>query len=127
LFAIAAVTFAACSGRDSSATPTGPLGPAALPFTLETPNDDDAAVSLTVTGGLIDSLTAPGLRVLVLRSDSAGATVLIRGTFAHSVPLLVHVPERALAPRYFVQVDDAVMRGTYERRALDGYRVERMH
>ena len=116
----------ACARGDEAVAPTADVsGPGVILFTLQSPHEDDAALWLTVRGGPVDSVVALGFRTLVVSSDSAGASLLVRGALSSETTLQVHVAQRALAGTYRMSVDDAVARGTYERRLVGAYRVSR--
>ena len=97
----------------------GPRG-GELEVRFTTPNGDDGAVLLTVTGGRVDALQAPGYTVY--SATVAGETrAVVAGRIAAGVLLRVQVPDLRQAADYAVTLDQVARLGTYESRAVGGY------
>ena len=117
-----------CSRSDSTVSPEeSRRGAGALGFTVSLPDDDNAALWLSVRGGAVDSAVAPGLRILSMSSDANRTQLLVRGTLRSATTLQVFVPELAIGSQYVLTVDQAVARGTYAQRPVEQYRVTRAH
>ena len=116
---LAAILTAACGSSDS-----GPVA-GTLQVSLASPNTDDGALMLQVTGD-IDSVTAPA--GLTLYQSAPSATVvraIVTGTLASGGNVLtLHVPDVGKASSYSAQVLQATASGTYAQRAVDGYSLQ---
>jgi hypothetical protein len=101
---------------------TGPTA-GALDVSLSSPNTDDGAVLLTISGGPVDSVEAAGY---TLYSAAAGANTLrliAAGNIAAGTIARIHVPDVRLASRYVASIDQVAARLTYAQRDLAQYRV----
>ena len=120
LAALAALAAGACS-KDG---PTGPSA-GALSLSLTTPNADDGAVLLAVSGGPVDSITAAGGNKVYGGAAAAPAgtplRVIVRGDLAAGTIARVWVPDVGAVGAYRVAVEQAAARATYQQRAVAGY------
>jgi hypothetical protein len=97
----------------------GPKG-GELDVRLTTPNGDDGAVLLTLTGGRVDAQQAPGYTVY--SATVAGERrIVVAGRIASGVLLRVQVPDLRQAADYVVTLNQVARRGSYESRPLGGY------
>lgn len=117
-------------GGDDLASPTTPQpGPSPavagwLSVMLTTPNADDGAIQLSLSGAPIDSLELsgnPGFAALV---DGAGR-LLVTGNIRSGVVARIWVPDLRAAARYHGSVDAAAARSSYALQDLSrGYAVQ---
>jgi hypothetical protein len=118
---LAAILTAACSGGGDN---SGPVA-GTLQVSLTSPNTDDGAVMLEVTGD-VDSATAPA--GLTLYQSAASATVvraIVTGPITSGSSLLtLHVPDVGKASSYTAQVLQVSASGTYAQRAVGGYSLQ---
>lgn len=115
---LAVLAGAACSGGDDS--PTGPVA-GTLNVVLTSPNSDDGAVMLQITGA-VDSVVVP--TGLTAWQSEPGANVLraiVTGDLASGGTLLtLRVPDVSKASSYSTQVLQ-VSSETYAQRPVGGY------
>jgi hypothetical protein len=106
---------AGCSNNTESTAGT-------LDVRLASPNTDDGAVLLTISGGPVDSVEAAGY---TLYSAAAGASTrfIATGNVGSGTIARIHVPDVRLASRYVASIDQAAARLTYAQRDLAHYRV----
>lgn len=118
---LAAMVTAACGGSDS-----GP-GPVAgtLQVSLTSPNTDDGAVMLQVTGD-IDSVTTPaGLTLYEATPSATVVRAIVTGSIASGGSVLtLHVPDVGKASSYTTQLLQVSARGTYVQRPVGGYTLQ---
>jgi hypothetical protein len=118
--ALVAIFAGACS-KDG---PTGPSA-GALSLSLTTPNADDGAVLLAVSGGPVDSITAAGGYKVYGGAAAAPAgaplRVIVRGDLAAGTIARVWVPDVGAVGSYRVTIEQAAARATYQQRAVAGY------
>jgi hypothetical protein len=117
LLALVALGVGAGSCKDSSA-PKGPTA-GALDVTLTMPNADDGAILFVVSGGAVDSITAPSGTFQLMSSGAATKAVLVRGTLTSGVIARVWVADVSVS--YTVALQQVAARTTYAQRALAGY------
>lgn len=103
--------------------PIPPVGPGALEMRLTVPHTGDVALVIAVTGGPLDSVTAPGCEVAWLESTPDTYGVLVRGALRDGATLELWVPDRAQAAAYVARVTQAVEGDSYQRVAVEGYTV----
>ncbi len=101
------------------AGPERVLGPGPLELQVATPNADDGALLLAVSGGPVDSVTLSEFEVTALEVAAGDYRVLIHGGSIARV----WVRDRGTRSAYVASVAQAVSRSTYERRAIAGYAV----
>jgi len=109
---------AACGGD-------GPTGPVAGPIelVLASPNSDDGAVLLTVSGGPMDSVAAVGYTTFSAPLSGTSAKVVVVGSVVSGTVARVWVPDRSKTAQYSVTLVEVAARGSYQLRPLQGYRV----
>jgi hypothetical protein len=121
LMFVAAV--ASCDGDElPPGPPPGPTGPGFLAVVLTTPNNNDGALLVTLSGGPLDSIRA---NQLTLRTAEVGTNqyqVILAGSPRDaSVIVRFWVPEVGDVASYRATLDQAAARGTYEQLPLEGY------
>jgi hypothetical protein len=117
---LAAILTAACGSSDGG---SGPVA-GTLQVTLTSPNTDDGAVMLQVSGD-IDSVTAPsGLTLYEATPSATVVRAIVTGDIASgSSVLTLHVPDVAKAASYSTQLLQVSAKGTYVLRPVGGYTV----
>jgi len=103
--------------------PERALGPGPLELQIATPNADDGALLLAVSGGPVDSVTSAEFEVASLEVSAGDYRVLIRGALHGGPVARLWVPDRGRGSAYVASVAQAVSRATYERREVAGYTV----
>jgi hypothetical protein len=78
---------------------------------------------LTITGGPIDSIEAPGNQVYTFRADANSLRVIIAGELGAGTVARVHVPDTRQASRYSVAVGQVSARGYFAQRDPSLYSV----
>ncbi|MEP6572006.1 MAG: hypothetical protein ABJD11_04895 [Gemmatimonadota bacterium] len=116
LFGVAAFCCLACGSEDTS----GPA-PGALRVMLHTPNADDGALLLTVSGGPIDTVESAGFSTSVARMSSTSFRVLIAGDIGNGNILTLQVPDRHAVTSYVATVTQAASRSTFLLQNPTGY------
>lgn len=108
-----------CGGGDSGTGPSSP-DPGPVNLVLTTPNSNDGALLLSITGGTVTSVAQQGYEVL---ASAPGATtkLLVRGTIAGGPIATITVPDRHKLTSYHVTVLQAAARGTYQQLAVQSY------
>lgn len=136
LAAIAAVASSCGSGGDAGVTPTQatptptlPTAPTATPGTLTarlvTPNTDDGAILLDITGpASVGELTAltPGAS-LHARSNGNTTRVAVFGTIASGAFVRFSVPDVNAVSQYSAQVTEVSDRSSALRATVSGYQL----
>jgi hypothetical protein len=114
-----ALVLAAVLSCDRPTAPRGPRG-GPLTLTLTTPNADDGALLLSLSGAGIDSVTSvDGTMLEVLSSGSEPRLVIVRGALANGPIARVWVAD--VNGAYTAAVGQVSARGTYAQRSLNGY------
>jgi hypothetical protein len=70
-------------------------------------------VLLTVSGGPVDSVEAPGFGIYSSRADANTLRIIITGAMASGSVAEVHIPDSRSASQYSVSVQQVAARGTY--------------
>lgn len=120
---LAAITLA-CSG-DSNNGGTGPpqdvSNPGFVNVTLSTPNSNDGALLLTLSGGAIDSLTASSGSIFFAATGTNTFRVMVAGTIANGPIVRFWMPDRRNITSYTATLEQAAARSTYDQQDLSGY------
>jgi hypothetical protein len=122
--------FTACS--DASLLPTEPVAPAESPgaavqwidVKLTTPNDNDGAVLLEISGGRVLSANGLDLSVDARIADSGPAIVIASGNIRSGQLLKIKVPATASASSYSGRVLQAARRDTFEQQSVSAYKLD---
>jgi hypothetical protein len=107
-------------------TPVAPVAPAAVPgwltISLDTPNSDDGAVQLVVTGPSIEAAeVTAGLDGLASVASSQ-AWIVVTGAVGDGTIARIRVPDVTKASLYAVTVQAVAARGSYALGSTSGYR-----
>ena len=102
-----------------SAEPPGPSA-AVLELALDSPAEDDGAVLLTIRGGPIDSVEAPGFRLYSTSLDPASHRLILTGPLTTGPIALIHIPDQNRTADYSATVDQVAARD-YSQRDPAGY------
>jgi hypothetical protein len=93
-----------------------------LTVVLTTPNADDGALLVSVTGGEIDSISVPaGSDLQMMVSTTTPRVVLVRGTITAGAIAKVWVDD--VNATYTASITQAASKTTYAQRTLAGYSV----
>jgi hypothetical protein len=103
-----------------SSAPSGPVG-ITLQATLASPYNDDGAVFFTVTGGRIDSLTAPGYVLHTSRPGPNTVQVIVAGNLGSGPIARLYIADERLASQYTATVNQAAARASYAQRDPTSY------
>jgi hypothetical protein len=106
-------------GGCSSEAP-GP-GSATLSLSLSSPAQDDGAVLLTITGGPVDSIEAPGYRIYSTSPEANTYRVIIAGQLVSGPIARVHIPDERRSADYAAIVEQVAARDSYRQRDPAGY------
>ena len=118
-----AVTACGASAPTSSTDPEPETKavPGWLTVQLDTPNTDDGAIQLRVSGPAIDSIKAEtrfdGFGV----TSGSSANLVITGSISDGTVARFRVPDVGRAAQYSVSVQAVAQRSTYELRSVTGY------
>ncbi len=119
--AAAVVLASSCGGGDGK----GLTEPAAgvLKLSLVTPNADDGALLVTITGASISQLEAAAASYLVYTAqpDSLTTRVLVTGNITAGPLLLLHVPDTHRRSAYHATVVQAASRATFAVQSVTAY------
>lgn len=113
-----ALLFAACGG-DSATTPT----PGTLSLRLSTPNGNDGAMVVVVSGGAITAVNAAAGLEVVPQVDGAGTHLLVVGDIAAGVIATIDVPDISRASAYAVTIEQVADRLTFALLDAAPYRI----
>ena len=120
---LAAITIA-CSG-DSGNGGTGPAQDVSTPgfvnVTLATPNSNDGALLLTLSGGTIDSLTASTGTIFFASTGTNTFRVMVGGTIGDGPVVRFWMPDRRNVAQYAATLEQAAVRSTYAQQNISGY------
>jgi hypothetical protein len=106
---------AACSDQPEEPT-AGTLNVA-----LTTPNSDDGAVLLTVTGGLVDSVESAGFVVYSAQVDPTTIRIIVIGNLAAGTIARIRIADDRQLSRYTAAINQVATRATYAQRDPAGY------
>ena len=111
----------ACGGDGGTTGPTGPTA-GLLTLTLTTPNADDGAILLSVTGPSMTQVAASDVS-LYFRSVQTGttATAVLVGDIRGGSLLTFRVPDVDAAGSYSATIQQVADRGDALRGSLSGY------
>ena len=111
----AMLLLAACSNS------TGPTA-GILSLTVASPHKDDGGLMLTVYGGPVDSVEAPGY-VIHAAHVADSVKMIVTGNLVSGVIVRVHIPDSRQASRYSARISQAAARQTYVQRDPASYTV----
>ena len=99
---------------------TGPAS-AILSVTLSSPNGDDGAVLLTISGGPVDSVEAVGYTVYTARSGTETVRLIVTGNLGSGPIARIHIPDNRQAAQYSAEIVQVAARKTYAQRDPASY------
>jgi hypothetical protein len=89
--------------------------------TLTTPNEDDGAIMLEMTGD-VDSIEAAAPYTLFTARPAAGVTrTIVAGEIAEGLLLRIHVPDISPEVPPVIHILQVAARDSYAQRPLGGY------
>ena len=101
---------------------TGPTA-GALNVSLTSPNTDDGAVLLTISGGPVDSVEAIGYTLYTAPAGPNTLRLIATGNVGSGTIARIHVPDARQASRYVTSIDQVAARSTYAQRDQAQYSV----
>lgn len=113
----AVIGLAGCSREPVGATA------AILTLGLATPNSDDGAVLVTISGGPVDSVEAVGYSFYLARIDGNTLRIIITGDLRSGVIARLRVPDDRQLSQYSAAINQVAMRSTYTQRDPNTYSV----
>ncbi len=119
---LAAITIA-CGG-DTTNGGTGPAetsNPGFVNVTLATPNSNDGALLLTLSGGTMDSLTASAGTIFFASTGTNTFRVMVAGTIVDGPIVRFWMPDRRNVAQYLATPEQAAVRTTYEQQDIGAY------
>ena len=116
------LVLASACGDGGPTEPAGPI-PGILTVALTTPNPDDGALLLTISGGRVSTVDAAsaGYQVYTAQPDTTTTRVLVTGDIAAGDVVRIHVPDTRGAAAYHATIAQAASRTTFAQRVLTGY------
>jgi len=99
---------AGCAG-DATAPPT----PGTLTIRLATPNQNDGAVVVVVSGGPVNTVHAAGAFEVARQTDGAGTHVLVVGDLTEGPLVTIDIPDRSRANAYLATLEQVADRTTF--------------
>jgi hypothetical protein len=111
-----------CAKGSTGPSDGGPAAPGWLTVELDTPNADDGAVQLRVTGAAVDTVRVASAYHGFGVGTSTGADLVVTGTVSRGIVAHLKVPDVNRSGRYTVTVVAAARRGNYELRSPATYR-----
>lgn len=115
------VTCGGDSDNGGTAPPVDMRNPGFVTLTLSTPNANDGALLLTLSGGVVDSLTASVGDLFFAQTGSTTFRIMVAGTITDGVIGRFWVPDRRNVSQYLASVEQAAVRGTYQQQDVTGY------
>jgi hypothetical protein len=113
---LAGVTTLAACAHDTSGPTAGTLA-----VNLASPNNDDGAVLLTVSGGPIDSVASPGHQIYSARLDSSTLRLIVTGNVASGTIATIYLADMRLASNYSATVNQVAARESYAQHDAASY------
>jgi hypothetical protein len=117
---VATITVALAFTAACSSDTIGPM-PGALRVVLLTPNSDDGALLLTVSGGNIDTVEAAGYSTYTSRISPTSFRVVVAGDISAGAILTVRVPDVHASATYQATISQAASRSSFLLQNLTGY------
>ena len=99
---------------------TGPAA-VALNVSFSSPNTDDGAVLLTISGGPVDSVEAVGYKIYLARAGSETLSLIVTGHLKPGPIARIHVPDGRRVSRYSARIGQVAARVTYAQRDPASY------
>ncbi len=120
---LAAITLACSgdSGNGGTGVPQDVSDPGFVNVTLSTPNSNDGALLLRLSGGVIDSLTASSGSIFFAATGTNAFRVMVAGTITDGPIVRFWMPDRRNVSQYVATLEQAAARSTYEQQSIGGY------
>lgn len=112
----------ACGGGGDTVEPPAP-DPGPVKLILSTPNVNDGALLVAVTGGTVSSVSAQGYQTASTVPGGGGVTLIIRGSIADGNVAQITLPDRKHLADYTATVKQAADRSSYQQQNLAGYSI----
>lgn len=112
----AGLVLSACGGGGG----TGPTA-GSLAVTFSTPNADDGAVLMTISGAEIDSVSFGSYVGYSRKVNADSVVVVVAGHVAAGTLLTFAVPNTGAVSSYHAHIVQVAQRSTYAQRSLSGY------
>lgn len=109
---------AACGG-DTATTPI----PGTLSLRLHTPNSNDGALVVVVSGGPVNGVRPVGGLELARQSDGAGTHLMLVGDLAEGVVATVDIPDISRASAYVATLEQVADRTSFSLLDAAAYQV----
>lgn len=119
--AVLVVTCGGDADNGGTAPPVDMRNPGFVTLTLSTPNSNDGALLLTLSGGVVDSLTASVGDLFFAPIGSTSVRIMVAGTITDGAIGRFWVPDRRNISQYLALVEQAAVRGTYQQQDITGY------
>lgn len=125
--AISLVAFSGCDSEDGITEPTPetvnlPVD-GAVDLVLASPNADDGGLLFSVSGGTVDSVTAAGYPLQMVRIGGT-VKVLTVGIFSNRTTVArLWIPDVSKISDYSVDIQQVASRGTFAQRDPQTYRI----
>lgn len=123
---LAVVFLTACGGGDPTQSTTLPIAASATPgwlaIELDSPNSNDGAVQIAVTGPALTEATVEAPFNGLGTVSGTTAILVVTGTVQDGVVARVRVPDIAKSTQYSATVQAAAVKGSYALQSLTGYR-----
>lgn len=113
----AGLVLSACGGGGGGTGPTA----GSLAVTFSTPNADDGAVLMTISGAQIDSVSFGSYVGYSRKVNADSVVVVVAGHVAAGTLLTFAVPNTSAVSSYHAHILQVAQRSTYAQRALSGY------
>lgn len=119
--AAAVVLASSCGGGDGKGLTEPTAG--IFKLSLVTPNADDGALLVTITGARVSQVeaAAPSYQIYTAQPDSLTTKVLITGNITAGPLFLVHVPDTHRRSAYRATVVQAASRTTFAVQSVTAY------
>jgi hypothetical protein len=99
--------------------------PGLLGLSLSSPNTNDGALLLTITGGVVtDVQPATGYTLASAGTGTSTVRVVLTGSVSSGLVAQISVPDTRKAGSYLISVDQAAARGTYAIQNVSGYLIQ---
>ena len=119
---LAALTIACRGNADIQGTGLDDtINPGFVNITLTTPNSNDGALLLTLSGGAVDSLAATAGTIFFASTGTNTFKVMVAGTIADGPVVRFWMPDRRNVAQYVATLEQAAVRSTYVQQDIGGY------
>ena len=119
---LAAMTIACDGNKDIVGTgPDDTINPGFVNVTLATPNSNDGALLLTLSGGTMDSLAASAGTIFFASTGTNTLRVMVAGTITAGPVVRFWMPDRRNVAQYLATLEQVAVRSSYEQQDIGGY------